>query len=498
MTSTSIYERSSIFTLDQSTIDDVNAPEDELLGTTTKSAGQIKQQEQQQRRSDSDESRVPPPIDASSSSPSSPVHHQDFASWNDWKRDIDAMTDVLKNKKSTIQITDRKTARINKRRQMELSQQIQHAQSDIGAVNRNTFDYDDQASLESTYSSSMLDEGTLDDDDHHSSPVVKNIDIKKSRSLPVFVAASRSSTSVERKLRRGRYGAARRQRYGERHPATLKTVASTISPTTSLRRSDPPNANELAAIMFELADLKVWATTATAITTAAAAATANTTTISNNPSPRSPFQTPISWSMLPSPLSTPLSSPFSSPKKERQPLNNNPSPRSPSRSPVSWSVLLSPLSTPLSSPFSSPKKQRQPLLPSSATNIDSNERSNLMEDEQQPQQQQQQQEEQQKKQKKKSVQFTHPLTTDTIYRPYTPREEVNNLFFQEEELLDWEYDEETTVRDRFEIVVEVIDDTTDEIASPIISFHNSYSYSSEEDDCSYDYENEYSNNNVGK
>jgi hypothetical protein len=463
---TSMHERSSIFTLDLSTIDDVNAPEDELLGTATKSAGQIKQQELQQQRSDGDESRVPPPIDASSS-PSSPVHHPDFASWNDWKRDMDAMTDALKNKKSTIQITNTKTTRSNKRRQVKLSPQIQHAQSDIGAVSRNAFDYDDQASLESTYSSSMLD-----DDRHHSSPVVKTIDMKKSRSLPVFVLNSSSSPSVERRVRRGRYGAVRRQRYDERHPSTLRRISSTISPPTSPRRSDPPNANELAAIMFELADLKVWATTVTAITAAAAA--------------------------LPSPLSTPLSSPFSSPKKQRQPLSNNPSPRSPSRSPVSLSVLPSPLSTPLSSPFSSPKKQRPPLLPSSATNIDSNNKKNNLKEEQQQQQQQQQREEQQKKQKKKSVQFTHPLTTDTIYRPYTPLEEVNNLFFQEEELLDWEYDEETTVRDRFEIVVEVIDDTTDDIASPIISFHNSYSYSSQEDDCNYNYEDEYSNNNGGK
>jgi hypothetical protein len=465
---TSMHEHSSIFTLDLSAIDGVNAPEDELLGTATANATatatatathQIKQQEQQQRRCDGDESRVPPPIDISSPSPS-PVHHPDFASWNDWKRDVDAMAYVLKNKKSTVQITDRKTARINKRRQMKLSQQIQHAQSDIGAVSRNTFDYDDQASLETTYSSSMLDE-----DHHHSSSVVKIIDMKKSRSLPVFVQVvnSSSSPSVERKVRRGRYGAAvRRQRYGGKHPATLRTISSTISPPTSPRRSDLPNANELAAIMFELADLKVWATTATAITTAAAVSAANTPHPSNNPSPRSPSRSPISWSMLPS----------------------------------------SPLSTPLSSPFSSPKKQRQPLSPSSATNIDSNNnKSNNLKEEEQPQPQQQQREEQQnkqkkkKKKKKKSVQFTHPLTTDTIYRPYTPREEVDKLFFQEEELLDWEFDEQTTVRDRFEIVIEEIDDTTDDIALPMISFHSSYSYSSQEDDCDCDCDYDYENRN---
>jgi hypothetical protein len=124
-----------------------------------------------------------------------------------------------------------------------------------------------------------------------------------------------------------------------------------------------------------------------------------------------------------------------------------------------------------------------------------------LKEEEQPQPQQQQREEQQniqkkkKKKKKKSVQFTHPLTTDTIYRPYTPREEVDKLFFQEEELLDWEFDEQTTVRDRFEIVIEEIDDTTDDIALPMISFHSSYSYSSQEDDCDCDCDYDYENRN---
>ena len=96
------------------------------------------------------------------------------------------------------------------------------------------------------------------------------------------------------------------------------------------------------------------------------------------------------------------------------------------------------------------------------------------------------------KKKKKNVQFTSPEITDTIYRPKTSREDVNSLYFQEEELLDWEYDEETTVRDRFEVIVTEIDDMSSSnsnnetsnysMGTPIISFYNSYSYSFQEDD----------------
>ena len=113
---------------------------------------------------------------------------------------------------------------------------------------------------------------------------------------------------------------------------------------------------------------------------------------------------------------------------------------------------------------------------------------------------------------KKSVQFTSPEITDTIYRPKTSREDVNSLYFQEAELWDWEHDEQTTLRDRFEVVVtEIIDDTTAPssesnnnnnnnnetsttttssssskyttcVGIPIISFYDSYSYSFQEDD----------------
>jgi len=438
--STNIHERSSIFAPDISTIDDVNAPDDELSGTATvaKNTRQINQHQKQQRqRHNDDEYRIPPPIDTSSPSlhsPSSPIrHHPDFASW---KRDTDAMTDVLKDKKSSVQITDRKTARINKRKQKELKHQLQCATSDVGDVTlamtnstcRSTCDDDDQSSVETTYSSSMLEDNNLS--------VTNIIGMKKCRSEP-FLAGNRSrSLSLERKSRKERDEVVIRQMHTDRPVVTqiptptptLRTISSVIPPPLPPRSSGPPNTKELAAIMFELADLKAWATAAT-------------TSMTNN--------------------KTSSTLPTSS---------------------------LS-LSTPLLSTFSSSKKQQKPSLqpPLSSTKNESKKEDKIKE---------QHKHEFKEYKEKKSVQFTHPLITDTIYRPKTPREEVNILFFQEEELLDWENDEETTVRDRFEIVVAEIDETTYDTASPVISFHNSYSYSFQEDDSDDEYESENSSYDV--
>mmetsp|Transcript_43198 Transcript_43198/g.49800 ORF Transcript_43198/g.49800 Transcript_43198/m.49800 type:complete len:441 (-) Transcript_43198:173-1495(-) len=435
--STNIHERSSIFTLDISTIDDdVNAPDDEVSDTATvaKNTHQINQQQKQQRqRHDDDEHRVPPPID----SPSSPVrHHPDFASW---KRDIDATTDVPKDKKSSVQITDRKTARINKRKQKELQQQLQCAKSDIGdgtsvttnGTCRSTCDDDDQSSVETTYSSSMLEDNNLS--------VTDIIGMKKCRSEPFLEGNHSRTLSLERKSRKEKDDAVIRQMHTDR-PAvtqiptptpTLRTISSVISPPLlppSPPSSGPPNTKELAAIMFELADLKAWATAATTSMT-----------------------------------------------------NNNPSSTLP--------TLSLSLSTPLLSTFSSSKKQQQPLLqpPLPSTKNESKKEDKIKE---------QHKHEFKEYKEKKSVQFTHPLITDTIYRPKTPREEVNILFFQEEELLDWENDEETTVRDRFEVVIAEIDETTYDTAPPVISFHNSYSYSFQEDDSVNEYEYEINSNDV--
>lgn len=55
--------------------------------------------------------------------------------------------------------------------------------------------------------------------------------------------------------------------------------------------------------------------------------------------------------------------------------------------------------------------------------------------------------------RKKSVQFSHPLIESLNYRPKTLPEEMDRLYFQEDELLDWEEDRERTSNERFEVVL---------------------------------------------
>ena len=70
--------------------------------------------------------------------------------------------------------------------------------------------------------------------------------------------------------------------------------------------------------------------------------------------------------------------------------------------------------------------------------------------------------------KKKGVRFAKGFVTDTFYRPWTKEEDIDALYFQEEELMIWDKDEKTTVRDRFEVELAT--------GSPVISYHNSFSY----------------------
>jgi hypothetical protein len=57
------------------------------------------------------------------------------------------------------------------------------------------------------------------------------------------------------------------------------------------------------------------------------------------------------------------------------------------------------------------------------------------------------------KTKKKRVQFAYPLISSTKYRPRTKPEEIDDLFFSEDDLLDWEEDREKTPPDRFEVII---------------------------------------------
>jgi hypothetical protein len=55
--------------------------------------------------------------------------------------------------------------------------------------------------------------------------------------------------------------------------------------------------------------------------------------------------------------------------------------------------------------------------------------------------------------KKKQVQFAHPLISSLKYRPKTRPEEIGDLYFGEEELLNWEEDRETTSPEQVECMI---------------------------------------------
>jgi hypothetical protein len=57
------------------------------------------------------------------------------------------------------------------------------------------------------------------------------------------------------------------------------------------------------------------------------------------------------------------------------------------------------------------------------------------------------------KSKTKRVHFAHPLILSLNYRPKTLPEEIDALYFREDELLDWEEDRETTPFERFEVSI---------------------------------------------
>ena len=67
------------------------------------------------------------------------------------------------------------------------------------------------------------------------------------------------------------------------------------------------------------------------------------------------------------------------------------------------------------------------------------------------------------KTKRKKVQFAHPLISQLKYRPKTRPEEIDELYFREEELLDWEEDRETTSPEFVELVI-----TEDDGEAPVV------------------------------
>ena len=77
--------------------------------------------------------------------------------------------------------------------------------------------------------------------------------------------------------------------------------------------------------------------------------------------------------------------------------------------------------------------------------------------------------------KQKHVQFAQPLVSSINYRLKTAAEDIDSLFFQEDELLDWEEDRETTSSERFEMTLST-DEHRVSIASEIPSISSEDSY----------------------
>jgi len=475
-----------VFALDLSAMDDVTAPDDELSGIVMGKIITTKNTHHQQRHhksNDDDECRIPsPPSELSFSV--SPPHVQyinrDFAPW---KRDIASMTDmlVLKTNKQfhnavpVPQVTDdmMKTTcssiRYNERKQntnklIQHQQQLHRIKSDTAILS-----HDDDSSVTTSYSSGILEGHNRSSTVKRSTMDNKVVAIANRKSKPeesCFVANLSSNTNsksfinttrncplAELKLgkeegknydiaiEQRRYSTASRTMVSstivsssllstalsipltntnelaalvlESAASILQTFPSVLSQliiSSSTRRSDnQTNVNKLTSIMHELADLKA-PTTGTATTTAK---TTTTTKIVNNSKPKS---------LIFSRVYTKHTIPWSSPTKQKS------------------------IETSIPSLLAKTKHNKHTAIAAIRKG---------------------QIERKQHNNRKKCVQFTDPVITDIRFRPKTPREEVNALFFQEEELLDWEYDEETTVPDRYEIVLGEIHDD--------ISFHNSYS-----------------------
>lgn len=77
--------------------------------------------------------------------------------------------------------------------------------------------------------------------------------------------------------------------------------------------------------------------------------------------------------------------------------------------------------------------------------------------------------------KQKHVQFAQPLVSSINYRLKTAAEDIDSLFFQEDELLDWEEDRETTSSERFEMTLSTAEHRVS-IASEIPSISSEDSY----------------------
>lgn len=425
------------------------APEDEMRGMEQmrdKHIRSITHLEQQARRRDppgynltsmnnniltvssaDDEARIPaPPMETVTTSSSS---HPDFEAW---KRDmtLTLMSGSVKDSKNLVLSTDWKTSRLNKRRIQKklLHQQLRSVKSDTSWTSESS-DEDHSSVENSTSRKSFSARETRSMHD------IRTVYIRgKSRKQTTDICPLKDTDMITMSPRSKAF-----------MRPSLSAVEMPLSP-----KKDKPNSSELAELMVELSDLKTWAEK-DAKPVLAAQVRKSTPPVS----PKSPkSKSPKAKSPIPASIAVPEIAP--APKSIVVPQ-------------LTYDTALDEPEKKYKTMIERQLDSKDKGIPTMLT-ISKKETPNVIFV---------------KPKKKKRVRFCKGLVTDTFYRPWTREEDIDDLFFQEEELMIWEKDEKTTLRDRFEVVLtdfgkESNDQTftgTLSIGTPEISFHNSYSYS---------------------
>ena len=449
------------FEFDFSTIED-EAPEDELREI-------IKQQQQLQQRAHhrefshnifynsssttnkntssslvyqkgSDESRSPlPPMEIATNSSS---NHPDFEAWKrDMKRTL--LTGTVRSSSSLSlhkNNLDSKSARLNKRR---LDKKLLHRQ--LGSVESNS----DTSTTTEEFSDEENDAGF-----RNRKPLFLR-ECFSEHDLPTvyYVKPNNNicnTTKIEPLSPRS---------------ATFQRPTLSANDFALSEEQIHPNSSELAEIMMEFSNLKIWA--------AEGGASTNLSKSNSNLTSNSTSDSDLNSTSAQLRTSTPPSSP-GSPKlsTERKgeeakelidPLESIVVPQIVSQE--TKSILVP--QTKFSKPVDTPKNKHKTMITKQIADKDKG-----------------------KTTEKKRVRFREGFVTDTFYRPWTPEEDIDDLYFQEEELLIWEEDEATTLQDRFEVVVTEFGGEEENeqtfsgklsIGTPVVSFHASHSYSYHED-----------------
>lgn len=373
-----------------------------------------------------DEGRTPPPMDIVTDASS---NHPDFEAWKrDMTQKIMSGTVRMSGTKNNCHTSDWKNARMNKRHNDKkiLHQQLRSVKSDTSTTSESESSDDANSSNETSNSSTFLKQGK---------------DARKNCISSSNGAISRkvqSSHEIRTVYVRNQSRTRNPESYQEiiSTPESPRSTASAVE--TPLSPKGKPNSNELATIMAQLADLKTWA------------------------------------DGTPSVISVPKTSSTSHAIRAKAKALSSSEEHSFPKSIIVPNMEHKSIVTPKpTQAHAEAEKQCEAKGITLTIQTEHVRKCNQTKTD--------------KPQKKNRVRFARPLITDTIYRPKTPREDVDALYFQEEELEEWEHDEVTTVRDRFEITVANFGscgeghDTTFSgmlsIGTPVISFHDSYSFS---------------------